>query len=102
MTHIMAIGTFPPHKINDLLERYMLKNKPAYPDFLKKIHNWGTQPVNGRYRRITVYECPEEKLYQGMFALSKRYNFYAQIEGYTFEILTLVSEEDSIKIAQAK
>jgi hypothetical protein len=98
----MTIGTFPPHKTNALLEINMSKNKPAYPDFLKRIHNWGTQPVNGRYRRITVYECPEDKLYQGMLALTKRYNFYAQIEGYTFEILPLISEEDSMKIAQAK
>ncbi len=102
MNHIMTIGTFPPHKTNALFEIYMSKDKPAYPDFIKKLHNWSTPSVKGKYRRITVYECPEEKLYQGMLALSKRYNFYGQIEGYTFEILPLISEADSIKIAQAK
>ena len=100
MIHIMTIGIFPPHKTNALFEIYTSKNKPAYPDFIKKIHNWSTQSVDGKYRRITVYECPEDKLYQGMLALGKRYHFYAQIEGYTFEILPLTSEADSIKIAQ--
>ncbi len=102
MNHIMTIGSYAPTILKALVEIYPSKNKPPYPDFLKKIHNWGTPPVDGKYRTIAIYECPEEKLYQALLAISKRYNFYAQVEGYSFEILPLISEADGLKIAQGK
>ena len=100
MNHIMTIGSYPPTKFKALYELFVSKDKPAYPDFLKKIHNWGSPMSGGDYRNIAVYECPEEKLYQGILALGKRYHYYAQIEGYTYEILPLINEADGIKIAQ--
>ena len=100
MINIMTIGTYAPTKFKALLELFVSKDKPAYPDFLKKIHNWGSPMSGGDYRNIAVYECPEEKLYQAILALGKRYHYYAQIEGYTYEILPLINEADGIKIAQ--
>ena len=102
MNHIMTIGTYPPTKLTALAELFFSKDKPVYPEFLQKIHNWGAPMFGGNYRTIAVYECPEDKLYQGMLALAKRYHFYAQIEGYTYEILPLTNEADGIKIAQGK
>jgi len=30
----------------------------------------------------------------------KRYNYYAQLEGYAFEVIPLIDESDAMKIAQ--
>lgn len=102
MINIMTIGLYPPPKLKQLVDKYLQKDKPDYPDFLKKIYNWGTPPVDGKYRTITIYECPEDKLHDALLALTKRYKFYAQIEGYTFEILPLMSEAEAMKIALGK
>lgn len=102
MAHIITIGLSSPHKIKELAQLYMTKEKPSYPDFLKKIYNWGAPPYEGKYRSIAVYEFPDDKLYEAMVALTKRYNFYASIGDFTFEILPLMSEGDTMKIALGK
>lgn len=98
----MTIGLTTPHKIKDMVELYSSKNKPSYPDFLKKIHNWGTPPYQGKYRSIAIYESPNDKLYEAMIALTKRYNFYASEGHFTFEIIPLMSEADAMKVALGK
>ncbi len=96
----MTIGLGLPHKAKLSAELYFRKDKPVYPEYLKKIHNWGAPTYKGKYRLIAIYECPDDKLYEAMNALTRRYNFYAQVEGYTFEILPLMSESDVMKIIQ--
>lgn len=98
MGQIMAIGTYPPHITKDLVALYTKKDKPAYPDFLKKTNNWWAGAVSGNYRAIAIYECPDEKLREALIALGTRYNFYAQVEGYTFEIIPLVTEAEAMKM----
>jgi len=98
----MAIALMPPHKVKELLRIYLSKDKPAYPDFLKKLYTWGTAPVKGKYRRIDVFECPDNNLYEGIVGIMKRFNYYAQIEGYTFEVFPLINEADTMKIVQEK
>ena len=98
----MTIGLNTPHKIKEMAELYSSKNKPSYPNFLKKIHTWGAPPYKGKYRTISIYEFPDEKLYEAMMALSKRYNFYASEGNFTFEIIPLMSEGDAMKIALGK
>jgi len=102
MVHIMATGLYPPHVLKPLLEAFFSKNKPAYPDYLKKVYQWGAPPVEGKYRTIALYECPADKLYEAGLALARRYNFYASVKEYTFEIINLIDESDQMKIAQGK
>lgn len=98
----MTIALCPPEIVKDLLPIYFSKDKPAYPNFLKKLYAWGAPNLNGKYRRFSVFECPDDKLYEGIVGITRRYNFYASIEGYTFEVLPLINEEDAMKIALGK
>ncbi|MFX1495350.1 MAG: hypothetical protein ACFFBZ_13785 [Promethearchaeota archaeon] len=94
----MTIGLITPHKVKELGELYMAKDKPGYPDFLKKVNEWGAPTYKGKYRSIAIYEIPDDKLYEAMIALTRRYNFYASRGDFTFEILPLISQEDAMKI----
>ena len=98
----MTISLYPPPKLNQVIDKYLQKDKPTYPDFLNKIYNWSTPPVNGKYRTIAIYESPEDKLHEALLSLTRRYKFYAETEGYTFEILPLMSEAEAMKIALGK
>ena len=94
----MTIGYYAPHLSKDLVALYTKKEKPAYPDFLKKNNNWWAGTNGGNYRAFAVYECPDEKLREALMALGARYNFYAQVVGYTFEIILLVNEAEAMKM----
>ncbi|MHA1350654.1 MAG: hypothetical protein ACTSPZ_07475, partial [Promethearchaeota archaeon] len=72
-------------------------DKPAYPDFLKKVENWIAQITDEGLKSYAVYECPDDKIVKGMAALAKRYSFYASVEGYTYKMELLTEAEAAIK-----
>jgi len=91
----MVTATYPPHKFDDLLKVYLGK-KTDYPDFVKRIHHWGI--TDGDYKNYAVYEVPDEKLYDGMMAIAKRYSTYAKVEGYKYKIEPLMDSEKAIAL----
>ena len=97
MVKIMMVARYPPHKLNELVKAFMSTDKPAYPDFLKKVEHWAAQITEEKYKTYAVYECPDDKVLEGMAALFKRFNFYASIEGYTFKCELLLEAADAIK-----
>ena len=102
MVHILTNGWYPPHKAMELVKIYVGKDKPAYPDFLKKIHHWGVVAETGDYKTIAVYECPDDKLVEALKALFARYDYYTQVVGYKFSIDPLFDAEEAIKAALGK
>ncbi len=91
------VGKYPPHKLNECVKNYMRTDKPAYPGFLKKIENWAAQITGEKHKVYAVYECPDDKIIEGMAALAKRHNFYASVEGYTYKMELLAEADDAIK-----
>ena len=43
-----------------------------------------------------------DKLYEGIKALGKRYHFYSQVEGYNFSIEPLLDAEEAIQNVLSK
>ena len=102
MAKIMIVGKYPPHKSKELVEIYMSSKKPAYPDYLKKVENWAAQITDEKYKSYAVYECPDDKIVGGFAALSKRHDFYASVEGYTFKMELLMEGDDALKLMLEK
>ncbi len=97
MALIMVTGKYPPTKLKELFEANVDPKKPAYPAFVKKVHNWGAQVTDEYYKIYAVYECPDEKLLEAFKSLTKRYNFYAQVEGYRYRMELLSEADDAMK-----
>ena len=97
MVKIMMVAKYPPRKLNELVKTYMKTDKPAYPDFLKKVEHWAAQITEEKYKTYAVYECPDDKISESMAALAKRFTFYASVKGYTFKMELLIEAEDAIK-----
>lgn len=91
------VAKFPPHKLNELIKNYMSTDKPAYPDFLKKVEHWAAQITDEKHKTYAVYECPDDKVIESMAALSKRFIYYASVEGYTFKMELLTEADAAIK-----
>jgi len=97
MVKIMIVGKCPHHKLNESVKTYMRTDKPAYPDFVKKVENWIAQITDESLKSYAVYECPDDKIVESMAALTKRYNFYASVEGYTYKMELLTEADAAIK-----
>ncbi len=98
MTHMIVTASYPPNKAQELLKVYMSKDKPAYPDFLKKIHHWSLVSSDGNYKTYAVYEFPEDKIMETMKAIAKRYTLYATVEGYRYFPELLMDAEEATKM----
>jgi len=98
MAHMLVTGWYPPNKAQELLKVYMSKDKPAYPDFVKKIHHWTVVSPEGHYKTYAVYEFPDDKIKETMMALGKRYTLYATVEGYRYYPEVLMDAEEMIKL----
>ena len=98
MAHLLVTGWYPPNKAQDLLKTFMSKDKPAYPDFVKKIHHWTCVNSDGYYKTYAVYEFPDDKLKETYKAIGKRYSLYATVEGYKYFPELLMDAEEMIKI----
>ncbi len=96
--HMIVTASYPPNQGKELLKVYMAKNKPAYPDFVKKIHHWTLVSSDGNYKTYAVYEFPDDKIKETMKAIVKRYNLYATVEGYRYFPELLLDAEEAIKM----
>ncbi|MFW9972463.1 MAG: hypothetical protein ACFFDF_19920 [Candidatus Odinarchaeota archaeon] len=95
---LLVTAWYPPNKAKELLKVYTAKDKPAYPDFIKKNHHWTAVSSDGHYKTYAVYEFPEEKIKQALQAIGKRYSLYATVEGYRYYPEILMDAEEAIKI----
>ena len=98
MAKIMVIGRYPPTKFKEMTALFMSSDKPKYPDFVKKLHNWVAQSHGSKYKVYAVYECPNDKVMESLTALTRRYHFYASLEGYEYSVEILMDMSEAIKI----
>jgi hypothetical protein len=98
VAHILVTNWTPQNKGNEMIKVYMSKDKPPYPDFMKKINHWIAMSPDGYIKAYAVYECPDEKIIDCLKAIGKRYSLYAQVEGYKYFPEVLMDAQEVIKM----
>ncbi len=98
MAHILVTGWTPQHQGNEMLKVTTSKDKPAYPDFIKKTNNWMVISPEGMIKTYAVYECPDDKILDGIKAIGRRYTYYTQVEGYKYYPEVLFDAQDIINM----
>ncbi|MHA2128110.1 MAG: hypothetical protein ACW99E_22665 [Promethearchaeota archaeon] len=97
MAHILVTGWLPQSKTNEMLKVYTAKDKPAYPDFIKRVQHWMVVSSEGMLKTYAVYECPDDKILEGLKGIGRRYTLYAQVEGYRYYPEVLFDAQELIK-----
>ena len=92
MVHILVTATYPAHKGQEMVNIYLSGKQPKYPDFIKKIQNWLV--MDNEIKNYAVYEAPDDKTYEALLAIGKRYTAYTVIEGYKYKPEVLIEEKD--------
>ncbi|MHA2392059.1 MAG: hypothetical protein ACXAEX_08810 [Promethearchaeota archaeon] len=98
MAHILVTGWTPQHQGDEMLKVTTSKDKPPYPDFIKKTNNWMVISQDGMIKTYAVYECPDDKILDGMKALGRRYTYYTQVEGYKYYPEVLFDAQEIINM----
>ena len=96
MVYVMVTVKYPPHKTQEVLDVYLSGKAAKYPDFVKRIHQLIVSDYN--FKSYNLYEIPEDKLYQGIKAIGKRYSTYVAVEGYKYKIEPLIEGSEAIQL----
>ena len=94
MVHILVTARYPAKKVKEIMQIYFSGKQPKYPDFIKKIHQWVV--MDNKVKTYAVYEMPDDKTYEGLLAIGKRFTAYTVIEGYRYKPEVLIEEKDAI------
>ena len=97
MAHIMVTGWTPQNQGNEMIKVYTSKDKPAYPDFIKRVQHWMVISPEGMIKTYAVYECPDDKVMDGLKAIGRRYTLYTQVEGYRYYPEVLFDAQEMVK-----
>jgi hypothetical protein len=52
----------------------------------------------GMIKTYAVYECPDDKILDGIKAIGRRYTYYTQVEGYKYYPEILFDAQDIINM----
>ncbi|MHA1112294.1 MAG: hypothetical protein ACTSRE_14400 [Promethearchaeota archaeon] len=95
MAKILVTGYYNPGLIKAFVEIYSSPDKPKYPDYIKKVENLVTG--TGDFKVYAIYEVPNDKIYEALTHINKRYVYYAaRVKGYEYNIELVGSVEEAI------
>lgn len=80
------------------MDVYLSGKAAKFPDFVKRIHQLIVSDYN--FKTYNIYEIPEEKLYQGMKAIGKRFSTYITVKGYKYKIEPLIEGTEAIQLTR--
>lgn len=96
MVHILVTARYPAHLAMEMVNVYLSGKQPKYPDFVKKIHQWAV--MDNEVKTYAVYEMPDDKVYEGLLAIGKRFTAYTNIKGYKYKPEILIEEKDVLSM----
>ncbi len=94
MAFFMITGGFPLHKSDEVGKAF--GKLPELPSFVKLVQIYVS--TAGRVEFFSLYECEDDKYFEGFKALAKRLAGYRVIEGYEFNIRPVLETKDALAL----
>lgn len=92
MPFILMIGSFPQHEATEVGNTFL--KLPKLPDFVRTIYVFLS--AEGKTTFYSLYEVPDDKYFEGIKAIIKRYTGYREIEGYEYKLIPLLESKDAL------
>jgi hypothetical protein len=95
----MITSTYPPTKANEVVQVFAKSLAEPLPSFLKRRYVL-TAGGNGELgiKTYSLFESDEGKEYDAFAELTRRMGWFYHIEGWRYEIETLLTAEESIPL----
>ncbi|MFW9864547.1 MAG: hypothetical protein ACFFEN_00480 [Candidatus Thorarchaeota archaeon] len=94
MAFVMVTARYPLHQAEKTGKAFVEGKVPETADFVNRINLFVVADFD--IKIYTLYEMPNDKLYEGLKSIATRYSGYRDIEGFTFKIETLMTAEESL------
>ena len=90
MGFIMVVASWPQEKSVDVGKVFL--KMPKAPDFLKRVNVFLTSGP----KSYTLYEAPNEKTYEALIEITKRYVVFQEVEGFKSKVKPLMEVKDAL------
>ena len=98
MVHIIVTSSYPGHRADEIGQMFVGQKVPEVADFVKRIDIWvstvGT--AEREYKIYALYEAPDDKLYEALKSIATRYAGYRGVEGFRYQIETLLTVQEAL------
>ena len=94
MTFVMVTGRFPLNKAVEIGKTFTSGKLTGVPDFVKRINIFIV--ADEEVKTYTLYEMPNDKLYDGIVALGTRYAGFREIENFKYKIEPLMTMKEAL------
>ena len=90
MVFIMAVSSWPQEKSVEVGKLFL--KMPKSPDFLKRVN---VLLASGP-KAYTLYEAPDEKTYEALIEITKRYVIFQEVEGLKVKVIPMMEVKDAL------
>lgn len=94
MTFVMVTATFPPENSKQI--GTVFTKLPKMPEFVKLLHTLITQDEDMKV--FSLYEIEDDKMHEGIIAISKRYIPYHEVSGFKYKIQPTLTVREALPL----
>jgi hypothetical protein len=98
MVYLMSIVKYPPHIVEDVVKFYVSGEAPAYPEFVKRTHQWVASGY--QFKTYNIYEVPDDKIHEAMKGIARRLAAFARFDGYVFKVFHLLEGKEALEMVK--
>ena len=96
MVYFLLMLKTSPNEITKSGEIFATGKLPKLPDFVKRVNTFIA--VDDNILSFSIYEVPDEKMFEGYKALSERLTGYFDVPGIEFKLYPLLEVKDALRL----
>ena len=99
----MITSTYPPTKVSEVVKVFGKSLAEPLPSFLKRLHVLTAGGVGEPgIKTYSIFEADKGKEYEARAELTRRMAWFYHIEGWRYQIETLLTAEEAIPLLGIK
>ena len=96
MVYFMLMLKTSPNEVKKGGEIFATGKLPKLPDFVKRVNTFIA--VDDNILSFSIYEVPDDKMFDGYKALSERLTGYFDVPGIEFKLYPLLEVKDALSL----
>ena len=96
MVYFLLMLKTSPNEVTKSGEIFATGKLPKLPDFVKRVNTFIA--VDDNILSFSIYEVPDERMFEGYKALSERLTGYFEVPGIEFKLYPLLEVKDALRL----
>ena len=95
---LVTTVVYPPDKSIVVAEKFIEVTAKPLPPFMKRLQVLGDSRMDQGVKVLSVYEVEDARIKDGIIELTKMYVQFNGIEGFKYEIETMLTAQESLAV----